>query len=157
MSGSNDYAFKQDTLNTLMHMKVLASNANPDAQSRVVAEYRLAKLYSEKSSPSLNLMQAAADKGLTNAMLDLSLVYAKNGKPDGLKEAAALIIKIFASSDSFIKDQARAVVKNNPLLEGEIAKQMNPVSLGRSFAGFFAPEANKAEQPDLPETPSFQL
>lgn len=140
----DNYYTKTETLALMKQVKMLAT------QGDKMAQYQLAQLFPKKSDTYLNLMQASAKQGLTNAMLVLSRDYAANGKVSGLQKAAQYIVKILASGDSYIKSEAEALMAHNRLLDAEVQRQM-PKGIGKSAFGLFAqdPRAREMDQPDL--------
>ncbi len=140
----DDYYVKAETLGMLMQMKALAACGD------AMAQYRLAQVYPKNSVPYLTWMEASATQGFTNAMLELSLAFATNGTPYGLRQAASYLVKILASDDSYIKSEARALIERNRLLAADVNRQLNCINLGNSSHGFFAPnhQAVENEQPN---------
>jgi TPR repeat protein len=137
----NDYRVKAETLRMFMQMKALAASGD------AMAQFRLAQAYPKNSVPYFSWMQAAANQDFTSALLALSQIYVENAN---WQQAAANIVKIFASKDSFIKSEARALIESNPSLGAEVTRQMTKTSLGKSALGFFAYDAKAvAEQEDL--------
>lgn len=139
----DNYKLKIEALAQFKQMKVLAEKGNP------IAQYRLAQAYSQNSASYLQWMNKAAEQGLTNALLDLSRLYAESGTDKGLQQAAGFLIKIFKSNDSFIKSEAKGLVERNHLLSTEMARQLKGTSLAKSPFIFFASEVRTLET-DLP-------
>lgn len=136
----DNYHIKNETLGMLMQMKALAASGDP------MAQYRLAQVYPKNSESYLSWMNKAADQGFTNAMLALAFAHAEKGTVSGIQQAARFVVKIFSSSDSFIKSEATGLMNRNSLLAAEVARQMNnQVSVGKSQVGFFAQDARAVE------------
>ncbi|MBA3537460.1 MAG: hypothetical protein H0T84_12785 [Tatlockia sp.] len=133
-------------------MKKLAAGGD------AMAQFLLAQAYPKNSVNYLTWMQAAANQGFTNAMLALSSVYIEGSN---WQQAGAIVVKIFASDDSFIKSEATALIESNPSLGAEVKRQMTKTSLlGKSALGFFAHDlkaTETAEQQDLENIEVSQL
>lgn len=143
----DDYYIKAETLDLIKPMKALAKSGD------AMAQYRLAHGYLKNSPPYLTWLQASAKQGFTNAMLTLSLDLAESGKASNLQQAAKYLIQIFASDDTYIKDEATELLKRNHLLNAEFNRQMTSasVSVGKSKVGFFSPEESVAEKEPVVE------
>lgn len=147
-----NFNIKAEALSLLMQMKTLATRGD------AMAQYRLAQVYPKNSHPYLTWMQAAANQGFTSAMLALSLIHAEHGTPAGLQKAAAYIVKILSSNDSYIKSEATAMIERNHLLGAEVRRQLNKACLSKSNLGFFAQSttANEQREADRSESPEIQ-
>ncbi|MBA2710238.1 MAG: hypothetical protein H0U57_06580 [Tatlockia sp.] len=139
----DNFKIKAETISMLMQMKALAINGD------AMAQYRLAHAYPKNSNFYQSWMQASANQGFTNAMLALSLIYAEHGTVSGLRQAAAQIVQILASNDSYIKSEAKALMERNHLLSAEVSKQLNKTSFGSSTLGFFAQASTPSKQNDV--------
>lgn len=141
----DNYYNKAEMLALMKQVKLLAAAGDK------MAQYQLAQLYPKNSLPYLKWMHASAEQGFTNALLALGRDYAEHGKITSIKEAAQYLIKVLASSDSFIKDEASALMERNRLLGAEVQRQMNNKMLGKSAFGLFAREAKPIdrEQPEV--------
>ena len=140
-----DYHKLMETLSILPQMKAIATNGD------AIAQYKLAQFYVKNSNPYLHWMQASAEQGFTNAMLELSRTLAENSSPANLQRAAGYLLKILKSDDSFIKAEANALIARNQLLEKEIKRQLSTTLLGNSTLGFFAVESKSEPKPDEPQ------
>lgn len=106
---------KEKVVSLLKQAKIAA------VQGDAMAQYKLAQFYSKNSSHYLEWMKAAADQGLTNAMLDLAAAFSKANDPLKLKQAATYLLRILHSGDTFIKDQAIALLNNQPQLAVKVS------------------------------------
>lgn len=146
-----DYHKLMETLSILPQMKAIAANGD------AIAQYKLAQFYVKNSNPYLHWMQASAEQGFTNAMLELSRALAENSSPANLQRAGGYLIKILKSDDSFIKAEANGLIARNQLLEKEIKRQLSTAKIGNSAIGFFAVESKtelKSADPAIETKPN---
>ncbi len=133
----NHYS-KAETIYLLKQMKVLAATGD------AIAQYRLAQIYPKNSVYYYEWMKAAAQQGFTNAMLALSTSLAETGSLVGLRQAANYLSKIFRTNDSFIKNEALALLAQNRLLYAEVKRQFERSNL--SPAACFFPSSAKVKR-----------
>ena len=105
----NDPTLKKAVVEHLPKMMSLAQN-NP------LALYHLAHIYAPNSPQYQQTMRQAANLGCTNAMLVMCQVLGKSNNPNEVKKAAHYLTMINKSDDSYIKEQAEKLVKENPQL-----------------------------------------
>ena len=135
LKASNDFSMKAETLEVLKQMKRVAAEGNP------IAQYYLAQVYAKNSSSYYKWMEASAEQGFTNAMLALAQTTAEKGKTYAVQKAASYVIKILSTDDSYIKDEVKALLVENPALATEVERKMSSIS--KSGMGFFAQEAKQ--------------
>lgn len=132
----DDYYMKVETLSLLMQIKALAVKGD------AMAQYKLAQAYPKNSASYHEWMQASAQQGFTNAMLALSTTLAETGTVPNLRKAANYLVQIFRSDDTFIKNEAAALIERNRLLSVEVSRQTANKGVSLAAGGFFASGKN---------------
>ncbi|HHF7346144.1 TPA: hypothetical protein ACPSKE_002652 [Legionella feeleii] len=133
----DNYNKKAETLGLMAQMKALATSGD------MMAQYRLAQAYPKHSVPYFEWMQAAACQGFTNAMLALSTALLETKAVSAIQQAAKYLVQILRSDDSYIKDEATALLDSNRLLKAEVNRQMGKTNVGKTAVSFFAKDADE--------------
>ena len=139
----NDPTLKQAVVKHLPEMMALAQD-NP------MALYHLAHIYPPNSPQYKQTMRQAANLGCTNAMLVMCQVLGKSNDPGDLKKAAHYLEMINKSNDSYIKEQARSLLKEYP--------QLTKLNLSYIHAHrFFVPQREKGAGVELIEAAACKI
>ncbi|WP_019215247.1 hypothetical protein [Legionella tunisiensis] len=133
----DNYDKKVETLGLMAPMKALATSGD------AIAQYRLAQAYPQHSVPYFEWMKAAACQGFTNAMLALSTALLETKTVSAIQQAANYLVQILRSDDSYIKDEATALLDSNRLLKAEVNRQMGKTNVGKTAISFFAKDADE--------------
>lgn len=133
----NDSALKQAIVKHLPKMMALAQD-NP------LSMYHLAHIYPPKSSQFKQTMRQAANLGCTNAMLVMCQILAESNDPIELKKAVHYLTMIEKSNDSYIKEQAKSLTEEYPLLVQKLQEQERPNLICNNSHRFFTPQREKA-------------
>jgi len=141
--GGVQQILKEHLIELMPGLKALASNDDVDAQ------YALANSYPENSSPYYGWMLRASNNGEIRATFALAQSIVDN-TPSARKmlQVAKLIKQIKVSDNSFVKDQAKDLVRSNPRLQ----KAMQSLASVKTFSAgqFFKPVTAKRPQGQAP-------
>lgn len=119
----DNHSVQQKLVHCLPEMKALASE-NP------LALFHLAKIYPPKSPEYRNTIRQSANKGCTNAMLELCTLLIASGKRDEIKTAAHFIKKIKHSNDTHIYNLSKKLVQSHPELANALHEQSSTQTHG---------------------------
>lgn len=128
----NDPALKEAVVRNLPKMLALAQD-NP------LALYHLAHIYHPNSSQYKQTMRQSANLGCTSAMLVMCQILAKTGDANDLKNVAYYLGMINKSNDSFIKEQAQALMFDYPQLARIMQEGAKPKLYHSNIYQFFTP------------------
>ncbi|KTC89465.1 hypothetical protein OQJ18_09200 [Fluoribacter dumoffii] len=138
----NDPVLKQAIVQHLPKMMALAQD-NP------LALYHLAHIYPPTSSQYQQTMRQSANLGCTNAMLVMMHILGKANDVNDLKKAVHYLTMINKSNDSYIKEQAKALLDEYPQL-AKVANEQAKTHISYGLAHrFFTPQREKEESMEL--------
>lgn len=127
------------------------------AQDNPMSLYHLAHIYPPKSSQYKQTMRQSANLGCTNAMLVMCQVLAESNEPSDLNKAVHYLTMIEKSNDSYIQEQAKTLVQENPQLVSALnERNKHSLSLNMPYR-FFKHQTEREITVDLVETESCKI